>query len=69
MQTPLPALYLRHFKSLSARETPKLCVCNIAGKQVLEQLPAKLLMVAKHHAFTISQIVFFGAHTPQEYYR
>ena len=42
--------------TLSPREMSRLCACNMSRD------------IFKGHAFRISQVLFFGAHTPQEYY-
>jgi hypothetical protein len=53
MYTPYPSLIST---LLSSGEMPKLCACNMS------------LDIYKGHPFRISQVLFFGAHTPQEYY-
>ena len=53
MYQPYPSLIAA---TLSSREMSKLCACNMSRD------------VRKGHAFRISQVLFFGAHTPQEYY-
>jgi len=48
------------FPHLLPKVARTLCDCNIYGHA---------LRLAYRHAYRLSQVVFFGAHTPQEYYR